>query len=582
MKLKSTEHWAVEGAEGLLFFAQRLDELLFDYTLDTYKPPALNSAALCKEALGVISDVERNAIDPANIDHVLDELVWSIQNDLVAKDLLDTDVHYYVLRGEKLSRSEQKTRLAVLQKTLNPHRYSVRCEERLIEGIVLGQKKVIDQVVRNYISNLINCGVGKAFLHAKTNDFFFNPNRVIDKVERVKEFFEEIELVFHQFKVYFKVDSLISRLKKSNRAFSIEIMSSLPEEIAEFAREKGFLLGDNECFVEVSNIQAVDAYTAREKAEQRLDQVADLFMFFSHRVRLSWSEDALLTQCCTSVPSVIGRPLSSMSKGQDTLPVYGAGRFNNFIENMSLRGGSLQKFRQAIDLHGMALKNDIPSNQLINIWIALETIVPTQRGGGSTVAKIAHGIMPYLLEGYVRRLVLNATKDLLRWDARRVGSILEDIKDGRKAQHKVLRLIVLQEFEEKRGELFSILNGFPLLRYRIFSLHERFSTPAGVIDALEIHRQKIEWQIRRIYRTRNLVVHAGDDASFIGTLIENSHDYLDVTLSNIIDLSCREYQISSLEQAFELGRIKYMNVERFLKNEKHFTSENVSNLYSIG
>ncbi|KWH56051.1 hypothetical protein WT63_24585 [Burkholderia anthina] len=76
-----------------------------------------------------------------------------------------------------------------------------------------------------------------------------------------------------------------------------------------------------------------------------------------------------------------------------------------------------------------------------------------------------------------------------------------------------------------------------------------------------------------------MVVHSGDEPSFIGTLIENSHDYLDVALTNIIELSCKEYGISSLEQAFELGKIRYERFERFLRKESAFSAENILQLY---
>ena len=44
---------------------------------------------------------------------------------------------------------------------------------------------------------------------------------------------------------------------------------------------------------------------------------------------------------------------------------------------------------------------------------------------------------------------------------------------------------------------------------------------------MEAHQKKVEWQIRRIYRTRNLIVHSGRSPIFLHALIENAHDYLD-------------------------------------------------------
>lgn len=579
LKLISTKHWSVNDAEGFLFFAQRLTELLFDYTLDTYKPPALNVVALCHEALSVLADVESNIIDPANVDHVLRELEWAIKNDSIAKKLLDADVGYYILSGEEVSRSEQKIRLEVLAKTLNPRRYSLACESRLAYLVGTNKKAEIDQVVRSYVSGLVNFGISKSFLADGTRRFFFDEANKITSLDQIGDFFDSIHPVSHTFTVYFKIDSLIKQIKESNSAFGVKVLESLPEKLLGFARDKGFVLGPGECIVEISDINAVDPYSAREDAEQRLDRLSDLFMFFSHRSHLKWSDEAILTRCCTDEPAIAGKPLSSMSKGQDVRPVYAAGRLNQLIENFSLRGGSIKKFTQAVDLHGMALRNDVPSNQLLNIWIALETVVPSHRGGGSTVAKITNGLMPFLLEGYVRRLVLNLTKDLFRWNRRLVGTVLSKIEGGGKAQHKVLKMLILPECSERKSEIYAELADFPLLKYRMYSLSEKLADPKKVLATLITHKTKVEWQIRRIYRTRNLVVHSGDEPSFIGTLIENSHDYLDVALTNIIELSCKEYGISSLEQAFELGKIRYERFERFLRKESAFSAENILQLY---
>ena len=41
---------------------------------------------------------------------------------------------------------------------------------------------------------------------------------------------------------------------------------------------------------------------------------------------------------------------------------------------------SFERFNRVVDLHGISLINDIPENQLLNIWISLETITPTHVG----------------------------------------------------------------------------------------------------------------------------------------------------------------------------------------------------------
>lgn len=59
MRFRSLKRWNIKPElDGLLFFAQRMDELLWDFTLDTHKPMALNAPYLCKEAISLLEDIE--------------------------------------------------------------------------------------------------------------------------------------------------------------------------------------------------------------------------------------------------------------------------------------------------------------------------------------------------------------------------------------------------------------------------------------------------------------------------------------------------------------------------------------------
>ena len=57
MRRHELHKWREIGKnKGLLFFALLVDELLFDYTLDTFKLPALNSKTICYELMNAISE----------------------------------------------------------------------------------------------------------------------------------------------------------------------------------------------------------------------------------------------------------------------------------------------------------------------------------------------------------------------------------------------------------------------------------------------------------------------------------------------------------------------------------------------
>ena len=154
MKLKITKQWHTDSSyEGVLFFAQRLSELLFDYTLDTYKPPALNSVFLCREAIDLIVDIEQELLDRNNLTVVLDELDWSLRNDDVAKLILNAPVEKFILKGDDIKLAELKIRLEVLERVLSPMNYVETCQWLLVNAIKTGkEKKLISNLSRTLVS----------------------------------------------------------------------------------------------------------------------------------------------------------------------------------------------------------------------------------------------------------------------------------------------------------------------------------------------------------------------------------------------------------------------------------------------
>ncbi|QWZ79259.1 hypothetical protein [Aeromonas sp. FDAARGOS 1419] len=577
MKFRTLEHWVnIENLDGLLFFAQRLDEMLFDYTLDTYKPPVLCSPYICIEAISLISDIENKKIDSANLKHVLEELEWCLKNDLVAKSLMDTDCNQYFSIEDNKSLSSRQLRLEVLAQTLNSERYLHKCQELLETAVIENRKNDIETLIRLYVSRLINGGLSKKLIFEKVEDFFFKGIAGnIDKLEKIREFFEFVYPYSHNFEMLFAVDSIILKVGESVRKFGIKISEEIPEDFLAYANEIDYKKNQGQVYVITDKFRAQDVYSAREIAERKLDSLSDLFMIFAHKARISWQDSILVKQCCTEGIKLVGRPQNTMEKGIDLRPDVASERLNRMIKRFSVQRDSFERFDRVVDLHGMSIINNIPENQLLNTWISLETITPTHVGN-TKINEMIDLLIPIFMLGYSKRIINRLAFDLIRWDRRKVRGILAklNLSKGTKLSDKVLILLTNESSEPLLTELYTELSSFPLLRYRIFSLHRDFKTPKNWKKRLDIHKQKVAWQIRRIYRTRNIIVHSGKPPKFIHSLIENAHDYLDQVLYSYIELSCENYRIKTLEQCFELCSMKWEVYQKKLNAIQTFDEEN--------
>lgn len=568
MRFKNISRWKItDEVHGLLFFAQRLDELLWDFTLDTHKPMSLNAPFLCEEALEIVSNIEKNLIEPANLKPVLEELIWSVQRDSIAKKLLDLPIEKYIDMSDDSKLAERKTKLSALRRTLDPHRYLHSCFDELSSSVKECEKKRIDHAARTMVTTLINIGVSKQSLLARTSDFFFgSTGNSLERAEQVDDFLKLLYPFVHQCTVYFVVNDLIKTVEESLTAFRIEIVDELPAGILSLQQQTpDFVAGSGECYVSVGPLKAHDPYSAQEEGANRLDMLSDLFTVFYHQKKITWKEVALVEQCCTDSPVATKLSKGPMRKPFDLRPEKASKELNRLLRNLSIRGSSRDRFNRVADLHGICVASDVIDNQLVTLWTSLETLIPSTTGG-SKIVNILDATTPFLMESYIRRLVQRFTHDLISWNRWAAKRILDKVPDvvGPSTVHRALALLSVQSNLELRKRLYAELRDFHLLRYRAFQLSETLCSPEKIRSQMALHEAKVQWQIRRIYRTRNLLVHSGMRPTYIHTLVENAHDYLDQMLFAVMKLSCGEYRAATLEEVFELAKVRYKKFQQQL------------------
>ena len=102
---------------------------------------------------------------------------------------------------------------------------------------------------------------------------------------------------------------------------------------------------------------------------------------------------------------------------------------------------------------------------------------------------------------------------------------------------------------------------------RIQHYSERFSNRFELKKVLSNHRRRLEWQIMRIYRNRNMIVHDGSHFPYIDLIVQNLHFYIDALMDTINFYVGKGY--TSLEVIYAL-----LNRKEF---EYHITLEKKDN-----
>ena len=88
MIIKKINKWNyVSQMENLLFFANLIDEMTFNYTLDSFKASVHNIFSLMRECLITIKDIQTETIKKGALHPIIDEIKDSLTKDFIIQNV---------------------------------------------------------------------------------------------------------------------------------------------------------------------------------------------------------------------------------------------------------------------------------------------------------------------------------------------------------------------------------------------------------------------------------------------------------------------------------------------------------------
>lgn len=574
----------------LVFFIQRLNELLFDYALDTFKPRALNTILLCEELLNVIEEIEKQIIDEKNIEHIFNELKWSFKSDPIAKEIIGDRRNDYLDSVDIKDLPKLKLTINLLKNKLGDFNYLDKSKETIINLIQTKspEKRKIEKITSSLITGLIDLGYNKSFIHKKFNEFFIRFDGVRNDLGFVSDFFNSFNYRNQNFTVVFKAQIFFENFKDSCQSFRLSITHDLSNYFATESLNdycKGFIekKRHNQVYIVAENIIELDEESARLEVLGRIEKISNLFVFFHHKQNPTWNNTGLLIKVDDENniqdSTIVSSSTPVLHKTLDLTPSKASVELKKVLKTFGLESSSFRRFDTAIDLHASAVKNTEVQNQLLNLWIALETLI-TPNKSKSKIQNYSDIITNFLVYDYVERIFRYVTKAIIRESYGLKTLLTENITGDMPLYEKVAILIISTEYEELREQVYERLENNELLIYRIKRLNKEFAKGKNVKKFIETHIFKTRLQLFRIYRTRNLIVHSGRVPSFTENLTENLHNYVDSFLKRIVDFSLENKRVNSIEQAcleMELLVSKYLkNIET--NNDETITKENIESI----
>src|SRR5690349_4345344 len=115
MRKPTVDHWSTDSSlDGLLLFAQLLEELTFDYSYESFKAPALNARSISRELEHAIRSVKAGVLKEGVLPPIVEELALSLRADPVARHILGASATVHSEQLPKLRTDDLHSRVHYL------------------------------------------------------------------------------------------------------------------------------------------------------------------------------------------------------------------------------------------------------------------------------------------------------------------------------------------------------------------------------------------------------------------------------------------------------------------------------------
>lgn len=221
--------------------------------------------------------------------------------------------------------------------------------------------------------------------------------------------------------------------------------------------------------------------------------------------------------------------------------------FPIFLQNFGLLKESFKRFNRGVELHAHSLETNEPSSQILNLWICLETLLIT--GKGTHISSVENAVKTVVSNYFLKEQLTNLHDLLTKWDKEKYTAVKNKLPTAwsEDDDSTILALVGLKEFQDLAMELLGEMDSTPLLRYKFMKLVRNYQDINKIIELNELRDKRTTYDIRRVYRIRNKIVHQGELSKKANSIVEIAHFYLDTVMNAIIYSSLVHDDINSIE-----------------------------------
>lgn len=491
---------------------------------------------------------------------------------------------------ENIHWSRTQTFAEVMLRRLNNSYIAVLCERvqaavfgfddaPIAEGPMQASEALqIDALVTALLSDLLTTGFSRPFLRQHAQRIVLRDAQDSER-SRLHEFLQALRQPEKGYTVVLLVQGNAKALSERlpSPQFTVaqdlnQLSLRLRPELDSTERRRGQVsdfqrASPHRAFI-VTEVVAMDDIAAVRVAYLGLEQARDLVWAESPEVsaivtaaatKVS-ADDAVLAVASFDDAELRFRPTRRSAVASVRQPTGFAARVLAATAGTSHDRHSEAQMRSRRRIAGALRASRIASSQpwlessLTTLWTALEVLAHEQYGGG-IIERVVRSTTPFIGSTKLRDL----TDDLaayLTWSGitgtpsfqEKFGDVLSDHDGG----PRPIALLAALTDKKRALQLCHIATPSPLLALRVHKFHSVVQDGKSAAQRVLQTTQRVEWQLRRVYRMRNDVIHGAAFGTAGGQLLSHLQLYTRSILEPITQLLSSPFGPRTIEDAVSL------------------------------
>ena len=292
--MKKSEYNNIEKScnrNKFIMFVQTLEEVLFYYSFESYKLPALNSHYLCYDLLRTKQNIEQKAITEGNFIPLSEEFENAIKHDMVLTKFLPTkemllgkrdklknyvDYTKFDYKAKINKYTEAAEYISEISNNVYLHTiYDVLIENIFSDNVNFEVLQKIYMATRILATELVNGGYSPEYISHELKHTFLDKRKTIAGSEQeLIDFFNKFLFEKKSYQVIFGINVETSRILKQTKNITVKKPSKeLKKDLG--LKHKGDMVAE-------LLVEDIDSYMAVEKAYNYINTVVGLHRISQH------------------------------------------------------------------------------------------------------------------------------------------------------------------------------------------------------------------------------------------------------------------------------------------------------------